>query len=173
MADSNAPGDGMCQETTGFLFSHQCDRFAVQACVRCGKWVCNDHNHEGADGAVCTTCAKLEPQQPPPDDPAAEPQTPGGAATAPQSRVAPSRSTGYYRDDPYFYGSYWYPGYGYHGYGYHRSYADTTHNDPSTPARDPGTASGSGHDPHDFTEGDAESLKQEGDEPFEAEMGES
>lgn len=170
MPDSNAPasganqapGDGMCQETSGFLFSHQCDRFAVQPCVRCGKWVCGDHNHEGPDGAICTTCAKREP--PPAADPQAAEQLPPGDPSDPQRRAAAARGAARpYRDDPYFYGPYWYPGYGYYGGSRYRS----------SRTSDTSGTSGAGNDPHDFTEGDAGSLRQEEDGSFETDLGES
>lgn len=60
--------------------------------------------------------------------------------------------------DPYFYGSHHYPGYGYYRPGYW-GYSTYHHH--------------TRHDPHDFTEADAESLAQETDEDFETEMDES
>ncbi len=64
-------------------------------------------------------------------------------------------------DDPYFYGGTYYSGYGHHHHGISHfgvhSHSSTT-----------------GHyDPNDFNAGDAESLKNEGDEDFETDMSES
>ncbi|MEK6236139.1 MAG: hypothetical protein N2C14_15645, partial [Planctomycetales bacterium] len=57
-----------------------------------------------------------------------------------------------YHDDPYYYGPTYYSGYGRHS---HRRGNSGT------------------HDPDDFTEADAESMRHEGDEEFEHDMGES
>ena len=64
---------------------------------------------------------------------------------------------GQYEDDPYFYGESYYPGYGRYGAG-RWGYA---------------YYSGSHHDPDDFTEADGESLRVEGDEAWEQDMGAS
>ena len=80
----------------------------------------------------------------------------------PNAPTSITRSRPYY-DDPYFYGYHYY-GYGYYGSGHY--YSSSSH-------RPSSSRSSQGHDPQDFTEGDAESLKKEGDESFEAEMGES
>ncbi len=68
------------------------------------------------------------------------------------------RDSNYSSDDPYFYGGYHYPGFGYYGIGYwgHDHHHHIAH-----------------HDATDFTEGDAHSLVEEGDEGFEDDLGES
>lgn len=60
--------------------------------------------------------------------------------------------------DPYYYGPRYYRGYGYYGYGH---WGHDHHQ------------SAHGHDPNDFTEGDAEALGEEGDADFESDMGAS
>ncbi|MFN0055470.1 MAG: hypothetical protein ACKV0T_25265 [Planctomycetales bacterium] len=160
------PNDGMCHETSGFLFSHRCDRFAVQACDRCSKPLCQDHAHPLEEGMVCTTCVRTagpsetrnDRDDDIPDGDSGEQEVTGTSGSKPAP--ARSRSTTYY-DDPYFYGPTWYPGYG----GYRRR--------SSTTAADQSGAGGGDFDPDDFTEGDAESLRMEGDGSFEADMGES
>ena len=171
---TNYPNDGLCQETSGFLFSHRCDRIAVKECVRCKKAICQDHGHSIPDGLACTTCLKSEAQTQQQQPPVVPGAVPGAAPGAPIGATTPTgyRSRPYY-DDPYFYGSHWYPGYGY-GYGYgfgHGYYHGGGHSSPSH-ASDPASAAAK-HDPNDFTEGDAASLRKEGDEAFESEMGES
>lgn len=176
---TNYPNDGLCHETSGFLFSHRCDHIAVKECVRCGKVICQDHAHSIADGLACTTCLKQEAQTQPPMQPQGAPgAVPGTTPGIPPVVNSPTgyRSRPYY-DDPYFYGSHWYPGYGF-GFGYGLGYYGGRHSsrsstsDTASSASDPASAA-AGHDPNDFTEGDAENLKNEGDEAFESEMGES
>ncbi|MFH1747791.1 MAG: hypothetical protein ABIG44_12215 [Planctomycetota bacterium] len=91
-------GSGLCQERTGFLFSHNCDCLAAYSCASCGKEICDRHMHETESGTMCTTCAK---------------------ATRRASREP--------IDDPYFYSGSYYRGYGryqpgfwgYHHYHHH------------------------------------------------------
>jgi hypothetical protein len=161
------PNDGLCHETSGFLFSHRCDRFSVQNCVRCQKPLCQEHGSPVDDGIACTSCVKREmaaEQRNPQRDPQRDP-------------VGTSRRP--YYDDPYYYGPHWYPGYSV--FPRHRTYRDSTSGD-STPGESPAPLSVTGgdfdvpespNDPHDFTEGDAESLRNEEDGSFETEMGES
>lgn len=48
-----------CQETSGFLFSHRCGRPGVLVCMRCHKYVCQQHaRSRGPDGMLCVTCAR-------------------------------------------------------------------------------------------------------------------
>lgn len=160
MSTTSYPNDGMCHETSGFLFSHRCDRLALNPCVRCGKPVCADHGHVGPDGTVCTTCLKREPAAQPQAEPGPAAQTVQGSTSRPYTRA--------YYDDPYFYAPYWYTGYSY-GHGRHSARSTSQ---PTRTSETPG-ATDSGTDPNDFTEGDSESLRNEGDEAFESEMGES
>jgi hypothetical protein len=74
----------------------------------------------------------------------------------------PDQRSGFHRDDPYFYAGSYYHGYGRYGHGSWGS-SHVHHADTSSPQ----------HDPHDFTEADAESLRREDDEDFEQDMGES
>ena len=161
------PDDGMCQETSGFLFSHPCDRFATQQCFRCQKPICEDHGQETPEGVVCTTCLKKQKQ--------AESQANRDDRTTTTSDYGHT----YYGSDPYFYGDRYYPGYG------HR--ASHTHSDqtpsPIPASQSPDMISGAdfdddvdkreAHDPADFTEGDAGSLQREEDADFESDMGAS
>ena len=48
----------ICNEKSGFLFSHACDRLPVQNCNRCQKPICQEHAHTHESGMVCTTCAR-------------------------------------------------------------------------------------------------------------------
>lgn len=104
-----------CNETSGFLFSHDCDRRPIKKCDQCMKPICEEHTCEFAmpeETALCTSCAKSK-QQPN--------QTAGG-------RGGNSR---HHRDDhdtydPYFYGGYYY-GSGYH----HGGYMSASRSDPN------------------------------------------
>ena len=166
MTTSN-PDDGMCHETSGFLFSHPCDRFSIQQCIRCQKPICENHGHATPEGVVCTTCLKKQKQaekQANPDD---------------QSPTVSSYGHTYYGDDPYFYSYHYYPGYGHTVF--HQTSDPSTATTPATPS--PDMISGADfddddnrnqpHDPDDFTEGDAESLQREEDADFESDMGAS
>lgn len=165
--DDTSPADGMCQETSGFLFSHKCDRFSVSKCARCGKPLCDDHAHSGPDAVIaCTSCVKQE------------------AKAARQANQADQTNTQhyyhehYYYNDPYFYGPRYYPGYSEH----HRS-SSTSNTSPASASdaiANEGTGGGGdfstdapAHDPMDFTEGDAESTRREEDADFETDMGAS
>lgn len=150
MVDPRA--EGPCQETSGFLFPHECPRRAMQTCQRCHKAVCNRHTHFDGEEALCTSCAKK--------------------LRVRRGRPARSRSHGYgtVHEDPYFYGGTCYRGYGTYAAGYwgHRHYASSY--------RDDEHATG-GHDPDDFTEADGAatnglSPEVEGDR-FEEDMGAS
>jgi hypothetical protein len=144
--------DGLCQETSGFLFSHRCDRTACDRCSRCQKPLCSDHAHETAEGVLCTTCLKQQAK-------AARQQDPTGTRTIYHD---------HYYHDPYFYGPRYYPGYG--------AYYSSSH--PSHSSFDSFSDSSGGdfapsHDPADFTEGDAANLQREEDADFETDMGAS
>ncbi len=162
------PDDGMCHETSGFLFSHPCDRFSVQQCRQCQKPICEDHGHDTPEGVVCTTCLKKQKQ--------AQRQTSRDDQTTTPSDYGHTT----YGNDPYFYRDHYYPGYG---------HTVVPANAGSTPPPIPVTPtpdmiSGTdfddavddkrqSHDPADFTEGDAESLQREEDADFESDMGAS
>ncbi len=100
---------GICNETSGFLFSHECFRPLAGDCGSCRKPVCEDHSHEVEGTLLCTACAKKD-----------------------RKRRGRDESTGrygrsrYYNDyDPYFYGGYYY------GYGYYGGYHSSRHSDPN------------------------------------------
>jgi len=151
---THVPDQGMCQETSGFLFSHRCGRFAVQACMYCGKALCEAHAHPGAEGVACTSCMKQRPKD----------ESEADKSNRPARDDDSDDDNDSWDDSPYSYGERWYPGYGSSG----RRTSGS-----SARARD-NVAGGAGDfDPNDFTEGDAESLRTEGDEAFETEMGES
>lgn len=147
-----SPNDGMCHETSGFLFSHPCDRFSTDDCLRCKKPLCDEHSHHIEEGVVCTTCLKKD------------------ARLLRQDRtVREYYHDHYYYDDPYFYSDRYYRGYG---------TPSSSRRISSPPPTAPGTGSGSfgddsTNDPDDFTEGDAASLQREEDADFETDMGAS
>ncbi|AFE03358.1 hypothetical protein COCOR_00231 [Corallococcus coralloides DSM 2259] len=48
-----------CQETSGFLFSHPCERGATTQCMRCQKSICLLHMRTLDGGEVaCVMCAR-------------------------------------------------------------------------------------------------------------------
>lgn len=135
---------GICNEKSGFLFSHECFQPPDDVCMKCQKPICSDHAHEllGAKqgGVLCTSCVKKDRKQ----------------LGKRQAREV-GRSSGNYHenydtyDEPYFWS----------GYYYATAYQ---HSEPSARVSDP----------HDFTEADAESLQGADDgEGFETDMSES
>jgi hypothetical protein len=48
-----------CQERSGFLFAHACDRPVAWSCTRCGKAICAEHTRMAEDGYTCITCLRL------------------------------------------------------------------------------------------------------------------
>ena len=82
-----------CQDRTGFLFAHPCDRLAAWTCGTCGKSVCDDHMRRREQATLCVGCWKK--QTPPPE--------PG---------VAPQQPLFYY--DPFWYSHYHYRDYPYY-----------------------------------------------------------
>lgn len=48
----------ICEEQSGFLFAHPCDRPAVVVCSVCGKHVCYEHTRLGEGGQTCVTCVR-------------------------------------------------------------------------------------------------------------------
>ena len=87
-----------CQERSGFLFAHPCDRLAAWTCATCQKQVCDAHvrNHQGQP--QCITCMK----------------TAGYPPTAPVA--------GGPYDDPYWYSHYHYRDYSYYDLDDYRSF---------------------------------------------------
>lgn len=49
-----------CADTSGFLFSHPCDRLATGQCATCGKPICIEHTRLTAAGPRCVTCLREE-----------------------------------------------------------------------------------------------------------------
>lgn len=87
----------ICNEKSGFLFSHDCYMVPHETCQRCQKPICLEHSHKEGATTTCTTCAKKRRSR-----------SDGAGRT---------RRMGRYDDyDPYFYGGF-YHGYGNHGYG--------------------------------------------------------
>lgn len=209
---SDGIADGLCQENSGFLFRHRCDRFAQTVCGRCGKPVCNEHSHRLEDGMVCTCCARQSTSElkPSPEEERAWKRKNAGGDHEGRPNSEPIHRSSYdpthrsessadaVLDDPFFQGPSWYVGFG----GYRRSLAPASPSpadgassadgvspvDGVSPADDSGspadgevpdnyrsadTPMASEYDPADFTEGDAASFAEEGDESFEFDMGES
>ncbi len=138
--------ESRCNDRSGFLFSHDCLQMPSGRCAQCERPICEDHSQPSDESGVwCKTCAKQLLQS-------------SGSSSSTTNRRYQERQ-GWSQDDPYFYGGYHYAGWGYYGPGYwgHRTYQSTRN-----------------HDPHDFTEADSESLRDD-DEPaeFEKDMSES
>lgn len=89
---------GPCQESAGFLFSHDCPRRAHQQCLRCQKPICTEHAHPLQDGVHCTTCARAHLQTP----------------KAARQLGAPPKGSDLH---PLLFPSYYYRGHGYYGQG--------------------------------------------------------
>lgn len=139
--------EGVCNETSGFLFNHASGKPADTHCDLCDKPISNEHAHQDEQGrTLCTSCMRLALRRQ---------ADPGGPRT-----YAPMPM---YYHNPYFFAGYYYPGYGYYGPGHwgHHTYHGAAH------------GGHAGHDPHDFTAGDAESLSYEGDEGWESDFGDS
>ncbi len=51
-----------CQERSGFLFAHACDRVAAWSCAACGKGICAEHTRLTEAGNVCIGCARGQTQ---------------------------------------------------------------------------------------------------------------
>jgi hypothetical protein len=49
-----------CGDTSGFLFSHPCDRLATGQCATCGKPICIEHTRLTATGPRCVSCLRDE-----------------------------------------------------------------------------------------------------------------
>ena len=84
---------GLCNEKSGFLFSHKCFRFHDHTCGHCEKPICEEHTHQAGGGMFCTSCLKKQQARP--------------------------VGRPHHYDSPYFYGGYYY-GHSYyasHGHG--------------------------------------------------------
>ena len=137
--------DGTCNETSGFLFKHECFQLPTAKCQQCDKPICEDHAHELPDGTFCTGCARGQVQQ--------RPKEPSQI-----DKYSRSNSTYHdgYHNDPYLYGSSYY--YGYH-WGWHSG--RSSHRNSSF---DSSPDSPPGNDPNDFTEADGGSFEVERDD---------
>ena len=131
--------EGTCNESSGFLFRHECFQLPQNHCAACGKPICEEHTRTVDGKTLCPACEQAEAR--------ASGQTTG------------QQRGGYYHD-PYYYGGTYYSGYGHYG----TSHMGRTHS---------GGAGGVPTDPNDLQAGDAESLRNEGDEDFENDMSES
>ena len=123
--------EGICNETAGFLFKHECLQYPQNRCDACGKPICEEHTRRFEVNTYCPACDAIEAR-------------------------ARGRSVAHrYDDDSYYHGDHYYHGYGYYGTGRHHLHH--AHE----------------RDPNALNAGDAESLRNEGDEDFEADMSES
>jgi hypothetical protein len=89
---------GSCQETAGFLFTHDCPRPASRQCALCAKPICAEHAHLTLNEWLCTECVRSQKKGRPGDT---------------SSRATRGLGT----DNPYLYSSYYYNGYGFYGPG--------------------------------------------------------
>lgn len=55
-----------CEERSGFLFAHGCDRPPVDQCAACGKWVCTEHIRQLGNRFLCVTCHRAQTGTPAP-----------------------------------------------------------------------------------------------------------
>jgi hypothetical protein len=85
------PSAEQCLETSGFLFSHPCERGSASLCARCQKPICALHTRMLEDGTVCVSCAR-------------------SSDNGDENRDRDNDSS-YAEDDP----SYYYDDYGYYG----------------------------------------------------------
>ena len=52
-----------CQERSGFLFAHACDRPVAWSCATCGKAICAEHTRMTESGYGCIGCVRLQNEQ--------------------------------------------------------------------------------------------------------------
>ncbi|MBI2207501.1 MAG: hypothetical protein HYU41_27025 [Candidatus Rokubacteria bacterium] len=57
------PAALQCEDHSGFLFSHPCDRLATGQCVTCGKAICVEHTRLTETGPRCVSCLRHEQWQ--------------------------------------------------------------------------------------------------------------
>jgi hypothetical protein len=79
-----------CQERSGFLFAHECDRPVAWSCATCGKAICAEHTRMTESGYGCISCVRLQNTQTEQDREQQQAQNQQGTA-------------GTETDDPYFY----------------------------------------------------------------------
>lgn len=139
---------GICNEKSGFLFSHACERLATSVCAKCEKPVCGQHcsTLQSDSTVLCVVCRKKRRAE-------------ENARSTDYSSGRRHRDD-YYYDDPYYYGDHYY---GSSTYG--SSGRSTRRDDSYSAARR--------NDPADFTEADSENLVTESDGDFENDMSES
>jgi hypothetical protein len=82
-----------CEERSGFLFAHACDRPVAWSCATCGKSICAEHTRMTESGYGCISCVRLQGEQ---TDQEREQQQ---QQQQQQGQGQPDRTT----DDPYFY----------------------------------------------------------------------
>jgi hypothetical protein len=58
-----------CEERSGFLFAHGCDRAATVSCDACGKHVCALHLRGEGGTPLCVSCARTQSAESAEDDP--------------------------------------------------------------------------------------------------------
>ena len=111
-----------CNDRSGFLFAHACDRLPAAACSRCTKPICVEHTRTTPTGPTCISCLRRGDSDRSSRDSSsssssASPSTGTAAAAAAAGIVAAGTfggagATGAWtgpgeggtRDDPYFYG---------------------------------------------------------------------
>ncbi len=72
-----------CQERSGFLFAHACDRPEAWNCAACGKPICAEHTRLTEAGNVCISCLQAQQTQQTADQQAGhDPYFYGGQRTA-------------------------------------------------------------------------------------------
>ena len=52
-----------CEERSGFLFAHECDRPVAWSCASCGKAICAEHTRMTETGYGCISCVRTQNQQ--------------------------------------------------------------------------------------------------------------
>ena len=82
-----------CQDRTGFLFAHPCDRLSAWKCGTCAKEVCDDHMRRQGETTLCASCWKK-------------------GVPPPQPNVAAQQPSLFY--DPFWYSHYHYGSYPYY-----------------------------------------------------------
>ncbi len=80
--------EGICNERSGFLFDHDCDRVPAVSCGQCGRPVCEEHLRMTDDGDRCITCQR---------------QVPESRKARKHSVDEDGDESNYYYYDPYFY----------------------------------------------------------------------
>jgi hypothetical protein len=47
---------GKCETSKGIFLIHQCGNDTDTVCIRCGKFVCNEHCSQNTAGTICAAC---------------------------------------------------------------------------------------------------------------------